>query len=124
MVTFQEDIDWYGSAIEARLYAEDPRNDFLPATGTLIAYEPNSEVEARWDSGVEEGSVIGTEFDPMIAKVICYGENRLEAANKLSMALEAFSYWRSCYEPRFFSFYFTFRSLLKWLNYNELYRKS
>ncbi|MDP6917568.1 MAG: biotin carboxylase N-terminal domain-containing protein [SAR86 cluster bacterium] len=86
---YQEDIDWYGSAIEARLYAEDPRNDFLPATGTLIAYEPNSEVEARWDSGVEEGSVIGTEFDPMIAKVICYGENRLEAANKLSMALES-----------------------------------
>ena len=85
---YQEDIDWYGSAIEARLYAEDPSNDFLPATGTLIAYEPNSEVEARWDSGVEEGSVIGTEFDPMIAKVICYGENRLEAANKLSMALE------------------------------------
>ena len=86
---YQEDLDWYGSAIEARLYDEDPRNDFLPATGTLIAYEPNSEVEARWDSGVEEGSVIGTEFDPMIAKVICYGENRLEAANKLSMALEA-----------------------------------
>jgi len=86
---YQEDIDWYGSAIEARLYAEDPRNDFLPATGTLIAYEPNSEVEARWDSGVEEGSVIGTEFDPMIAKVICYGENRLEAANKLSRALES-----------------------------------
>ena len=86
---YQEDIDWYGSAIEARLYAEDPSNDFLPATGTLVAYEPNSEVEARWDSGVEEGSVIGTEFDPMIAKVICYGENRLEAANKLSMALES-----------------------------------
>ena len=86
---YQEDIDWYGSAIEARLYAEDPTNDFLPATGILIAYEPSPEVEARWDSGVEEGSVIGTEFDPMIAKVICYGENRLEAANKLSMALES-----------------------------------
>ena len=86
---YQEDIDWYGSAIEARLYAEDPTNDFLPATGTLIAYEPNPEIEARWDSGVEEGSVIGTEFDPMISKVICYAENRLEAANKLSMALES-----------------------------------
>ncbi len=94
---YQEDIDWYGSAIEARLYAEDPRNDFLPATGTLIAYEPNSEVEARWDSGVEEGSVIGTEFDPMIAKVICYGENRLEAANKLSMALESLHIGYCCY---------------------------
>ena len=86
---FQEDIDWYGSAIEARLYAEDPANDFLPATGTLIAYKPDPEIESRWDSGVEQGSVIGTDFDPMIAKVICYGENRLEAANKLSMALES-----------------------------------
>lgn len=86
---YQEDIDWYGSAIEARLYAEDPANDFLPATGSLIAYEPNPEVEARWDSGVEQGSIIGTDFDPMIAKVICYGENRVEAANKLSMALES-----------------------------------
>jgi len=85
----QEDIGWYGSAIEARLYAEDPTNDFLPATGSLIAYEPNPEVEARWDSGVEQGSIIGTDFDPMIAKVICYGENRIEAANKLSMALES-----------------------------------
>jgi len=84
---YQEDIAWYGSAIEARLYAEDPANDFLPATGSLIAYEPNSEAEARWDSGVEQGSIIGTDFDPMIAKVICYGENR--AANKLSMALES-----------------------------------
>ena len=86
---YQEDIDWYGSAIEARLYAEDPTNDFLPATGTLNAYRPNPNIEARWDSGVEEGSVIGTDFDPMIAKVICYGESRLEAANKLSMALES-----------------------------------
>jgi len=86
---YQEDIAWYGSAIEARLYAEDPANDFLPATGSLIAYEPNSEAEARWDSGVEQGSIIGTDFDPMIAKVICYGENRVEAANKLSMALES-----------------------------------
>ena len=85
---YQEDIDWYGSAIEARLYAEDPRNDFLPATGTLIAYEPNSEVEARWDSGVEEGSVIGTEFDPMIAKVIAHGPTRREAIAKLARALE------------------------------------
>ena len=86
---YQEDIDWYGSAIEARLYAEDPTNDFLPATGSLIAYQPNPEIEARWDSGVEQGSIIGTDFDPMIAKVICYGENRVEAANKLSMALES-----------------------------------
>ena len=50
----QDDIDWSGSAIEVRLYAEDPDNDFLPATGTLSAYRPADEPVVRWDSGVEE----------------------------------------------------------------------
>ena len=86
---YQEDIIWYGSAIEARLYAEDPTNDFLPATGSLVAFAPDLSLDARWDSGVEQGSVIGTDFDPMIAKVITFGESRIEAANKLSGALEA-----------------------------------
>ena len=85
----QEEIEWFGSSIEARLYAEDPENDFLPSTGSLIAYEPSNEAEARWDDGVEQGSIIGTDFDPMIAKVITYGETRIEAANKLSRALES-----------------------------------
>jgi propionyl-CoA carboxylase alpha chain len=85
----QEDISWYGSAIEARLYAEDPTNDFLPTTGSLVAFEPDLSVDARWDSGVVQGSVIGTDFDPMIAKVITYGESRVDAANKLSRALES-----------------------------------
>ena len=86
---YQEDIIWYGSAIEARLYAEDPTNDFLPATGSLVAFAPDLSLDARWDSGVDKGSVIGTDFDPMIAKVITFGESRVEAANKLSSALES-----------------------------------
>ncbi|HIE49766.1 MAG TPA: biotin/lipoyl-binding protein [Gammaproteobacteria bacterium] len=85
----QEDISWTGSSIEARLYAEDPANDFLPATGELIAYEPDANIEARWDTGVEKGSVIGTDFDPMIAKVITTGKTRTDAANKLALALES-----------------------------------
>ena len=85
----QEDISWTGSSIEARLYAEDPANDFLPATGELIAYEPDPNIEARWDTGVEKGSVIGTDFDPMIAKVITTGKTRTDAANKLALALES-----------------------------------
>jgi len=84
----QEDIQSYGSSIEARLYAEDPDNDFLPATGKLIAFKPSESVDARWDAGVEQGSIIGTDFDPMIAKVITWGETRADAANKLSFALE------------------------------------
>jgi propionyl-CoA carboxylase alpha chain len=85
----QDDIEWEGSSIEARLYAEDPSNDFLPATGKLIAYQPDSNIEARWDTGVEQGSVIGTDFDPMIAKVISTGKTRTDAANKLALALES-----------------------------------
>ena len=85
----QEDITWVGSAIEARLYAEDPSNDFLPATGTLIAYESDSNIDARWDTGIEQGSVVGTDFDPMLAKVITKGKTRTDAANKLALALES-----------------------------------
>ena len=85
----QEDISWNGSSIEARLYAEDPSNDFLPATGTLIAYEVDKNIDARWDTGVKQGSVIGTDFDPMLAKVIAKGRNRTDAANKLALALQS-----------------------------------
>ena len=84
----QADISWEGSAIEARLYAEDPANDFLPATGTLIAYENDTNIDARWDTGIEQGSVVGTDFDPMLAKVITKGKTRTDAANKLALALE------------------------------------
>ena len=85
----QEDISWEGSSIEARLYAEDPANEFLPATGTLIAYETDESIDARWDTGIEQGSVIGTDFDPMLAKVIAKGKNRTDAANKLALALQS-----------------------------------
>ena len=85
----QEDISWEGSSIEARLYAEDPANEFLPATGTLIAYETDEDIDARWDTGIEQGSVIGTDFDPMLAKVIAKGKNRTDAANKLALALQS-----------------------------------
>jgi len=84
----QEDISWKGSSIEARLYAEDPAKDFLPATGTLIAYENDPNIDARWDTGIEQGSVVGTDFDPMLAKVITKGKTRIDAANKLALALE------------------------------------
>ena len=84
----QEDISWEGSSIEARLYAEDPSKDFLPATGSLIAYENDTNIDARWDTGIEQGSVVGTDFDPMLAKVITKGKTRIDAANKLALALE------------------------------------
>ena len=84
----QDDIGFEGAAVEARLYAEDPSNDFLPAIGTLVAFEPAPEPAVRWDSGVVTGSVVGTDFDPMLAKVIAHGPTRAEAAGRLALALE------------------------------------
>jgi propionyl-CoA carboxylase alpha chain len=84
----QEDITINGHAIEARLYAEDVAAGFLPATGTIAAFEPAPEPEVRWDSGVESGSVVGTSFDPMLAKVVASAPTRGEAASRLALALE------------------------------------
>jgi len=84
----QSALRFEGAAVEARLYAEDPAADFLPATGTLCAFDPAPEPAVRWDSGVERGSVVGTDFDPMLAKVIAHGPTRAEAAGRLALALE------------------------------------
>jgi propionyl-CoA carboxylase alpha chain len=84
----QGDVRLKGAAIEARLYAEDPAADFLPATGTLFAFEPAGEPALRWDAGVAAGSVIGTRFDPMLAKVIAHAPTRAEAATRLALGLE------------------------------------
>ncbi|MDA9657863.1 biotin/lipoyl-binding protein [bacterium] len=85
----QDDIEFSGYAIEARLYAEDPSNNFLPEIGTLIAFEDGYDADARWDSGVASGSVVGTDFDPMLAKVISYAPTRTDAAGRLARALES-----------------------------------
>ncbi|MGH0037484.1 MAG: acetyl/propionyl/methylcrotonyl-CoA carboxylase subunit alpha [Myxococcota bacterium] len=84
----QDDVAFSGAAVEARLYAEDPANGFLPATGTLAAYAPAATPAVRWDSGVRRGSVVGTEFDPMLAKVIAHAPTRAEAVGRLALALE------------------------------------
>jgi acetyl-CoA carboxylase biotin carboxylase subunit len=77
-----------GHAVEARLYAEDPANDFLPATGKLHVWEPpDSSAGLRVDSGVEEGSEIGVYYDPLLAKVIAHAEDRESAIRKLTHAL-------------------------------------
>ena len=74
-----------GHAIEARLYAEDPANDFLPVTGTLRRFRVPDGV--RVDTGVEDGSVISPYYDPMVAKVMAHGGTREEAACRLADAL-------------------------------------
>ena len=77
-----------GHAIEARLYAEDPGNDFLPASGTVLAWRPPASPPARFDSGIETGSQVGIEFDPILAKVIAHAPTREEAAARLARVLE------------------------------------
>ena len=85
----QSDLSIRGHAVEARLYAEDPASGFLPSTGTLLDWDPAPIEGVRWDSGVETGSVVGVEFDPMLAKVISHAPSRTEAARRLALALES-----------------------------------
>ena len=76
-----------GHAIEARLYAEDPSNDFLPVTGPIHRFEFTAEPRVRVDSGVESGSMVSVHYDPMLAKVIAHAPSREEAAVALASAL-------------------------------------
>jgi acetyl/propionyl-CoA carboxylase alpha subunit len=80
--------DMVGHAIEARLYAEDPRHDFLPVTGKLAGFEVPDLPGIRVESGVENGSEISLFYDPMIAKVVAWAETRPEAASLLAAALQ------------------------------------
>ena len=86
----QKDVKLSGSAIEVRLYAEDPRRNFLPSVGRLTRYLPPRGDGIRIDSGVEEGAEISIYYDPMIAKLIGSGATRAEATARLAGALDAF----------------------------------
>ena len=81
----QEALVPRGHAVEARLYAEDPANGFLPAVGTVRRYVEPAGV--RMDSGIREGSVVGTDYDPMLAKVIAHADDRPAALRRLARAL-------------------------------------
>ncbi|HEX3363135.1 MAG TPA: biotin carboxylase N-terminal domain-containing protein [Solirubrobacterales bacterium] len=81
----QEEVRRDGWAVEARIYAEDPAAGFLPSSGAIVAYREPAGV--RVDSGIEEGSVVGTDYDPMLAKVVAEGSDREEAVSKLRRAL-------------------------------------
>jgi acetyl-CoA carboxylase biotin carboxylase subunit len=85
----QEDVVLRGHAIEARVYAEDPRTDFLPSTGTLAVWEEGGGPGIRWESGVETGSEVSIHYDPMLAKVIAHAPTRAEALARLVRALAA-----------------------------------
>ena len=83
----QDDLTLRGHAIEARLYAEDVAAGYLPAAGRVELWRPAGEPAVRVDSGIETGSVVGIEFDPLLAKVVAHGPTRREAAGRLALAL-------------------------------------
>ncbi|MBV9277832.1 MAG: 3-methylcrotonyl-CoA carboxylase, partial [Candidatus Eremiobacteraeota bacterium] len=80
-----------GSAIEARIYAEDPYNRMLPSTGTISVWQPPEGPGIRVDSGVRTGSGVSMYYDPMLAKLIVWGEDRPTAIKRLQYALNAFT---------------------------------
>ncbi|EMD29793.1 ATP-binding protein [Amycolatopsis azurea] len=83
----QDDVRLDGHAVEARVYAEDPARGFIPTGGTVLAvHEPAGE-GVRVDSWMSEGAVIGSNYDPMLAKVIAWGPDRAAALHRLDLAL-------------------------------------
>ena len=87
----QEEIRLHGHAFEARVYAEDPENDFLTVTGTLSFLQPPEEsAHVRVDTGVRQGDEVSVYYDPMIAKLIVWDETRERALQRLASALAAY----------------------------------
>lgn len=84
----QDDIELVGHAIEARLYAEDPANGFLPASGRVAWWRPASADDIRTDAGIETGTCVSAHYDPMLAKIVAWGADRGEARRKLARALD------------------------------------
>jgi len=87
----QADVTLTGHAIEARVYAEDPIRGFVPSIGRLTRYRPPTGPGVRVDTGVYEGAEITMFYDPMIAKLVTYGADRVEATHRMAQALDAFA---------------------------------
>lgn len=86
----QEDLKINGHAIELRVYAEDPENNFLPDIGVLQTYKTPKGYGVRVDDGFEQGMEIPIYYDPMIAKLITYGKNRKEAIERMVRAIDEY----------------------------------
>ena len=95
------------SSAKVRIYAEDPQNSFLPDIGVLKKYNPPKGIGVRVDDGYEVGMEIPVEYDPLIAKLVCYGADRREAIARMKRAINDYEiegikntldFWKICYE--------------------------
>lgn len=86
----QETLRIHGHALELRVYAEDPLNQFLPSVGTLERYRSPKGPHIRVDDGYEEGMEVPIYYDPMLAKLAVWGQNRTEAIQRLKEAIAAY----------------------------------
>ncbi|MCC1497163.1 acetyl/propionyl/methylcrotonyl-CoA carboxylase subunit alpha [Alcanivorax sp. 1008] len=84
----QSQVQLNGHAIEVRLYAEEPSQNFMPQTGPVLTWTPAEGDGIRIDHGLREGSSIGSHYDPMLAKIIAYGDSREDARRRLIRAIE------------------------------------
>lgn len=84
----QDHVTWSGHAIEARLYAENPANDFLPVTGPVLLWRAPAGDGVRVDDGLQTGDAVSVHYDPMLAKIIAHGPDRQTAVQRLARALE------------------------------------
>ncbi len=87
----QDDLTIQGHAVEVRVYAEDPANNFLPDIGTLTTYRPPQGPGVRVDDGFQEGMTIPIHYDPMIAKLITHGATREEAIERMERAIDDYA---------------------------------
>ena len=86
----QEDVSWRGHAIECRVYAEDPENNFFPSPGRITTLQTPSGPGVRDDSGVDVNSEVSIHYDPMISKLATWGRDRDEAIDRLRRALDEY----------------------------------
>jgi 3-methylcrotonyl-CoA carboxylase alpha subunit len=85
----QSELKIHGHAFEARIYAENPMNNFLPGTGKLVHLStPTPSINVRIDTGVREGDEVSVYYDPMIAKLVVWDHDRSSALQRLRLALE------------------------------------
>ncbi len=87
----QADVRWLGHAIECRVYAEDPENNFLPSPGRIKQLRVPAGPGIRDDSGVDHETEVSIYYDPMISKLAAWGRTRLEAINRLRRALDEYT---------------------------------